>query len=1028
MKRKHIIFTVFFILLSYNIFSQVTSVTNITYSSAVVNFNTTTSSTNLHVFTKSFDDTIIFKENFAKFPKLYSSISMCQSGVALNIPYTYTLYAGCQARNLYSPNGDTCYFNANGEFVTPQLDLSKANGNYRIKFFAKNTSTTKIKKIYIAKINNSGDTSNITTISLSKNTSQYYDTVFYGGENNTRIRFSSVSEVAIDSIIISYPQENVVKTPISSSPFNLTANTTSYNLSSLTPNTKYYCYIEGTTDIIAFTTDKKIVLDSVFDISPNTAKISYTTLDNTSSRHIIVKKKSNYQTVLADDLFISEITTLTGSDYNCAIEIYNGIGKDVCLKDYSVNISYYSNTGIYYNLQDSTYKFSEKDTIKNNSCIVLSNGLNNLTVSNDGIFYRKDLTAAFNGNDPFALIHNQDTIDVFGSFQTTTPTITSGGWKDDITNIQTAKTILRRKANIHSGITTNPSSGFPTLSTEWTQIGNVNEVTAENLSDFGKHTMNGAIENFDSVALYTTLSNDSNSFNLTNLDTNTVYEVSVVVGSGEDSVVSNVIRFRTGNIKTRTANGTWNDKNWDKGLPNETDIAQVLNTQTLEIPQNYTAKCYNLVLKDEASGDKPNLINNGTLDVRNKIYVENYIKGYTSNTNGWNLIGLPIKTTSTNQDDIKNVLHISTNDDLYYWQEDYSENNSYGRWVNYKVTNSWSGDFFNNQRGYLVAYQNDTKLTFNGELNNENSYTLLNNASLSSPTDKRGWHLVCNPYPFSVSTSQLTTTNFSNPQTLNSSTGNYETVTTLLPYSAFMVQTNNSTNSLIINKNSAKSQINNNVKYLTLSVVSSDGYDKTKIAFDSNATNGYEIETDNHKLHGLSNSPEIYSVFNGESFLVNVVPTIKDSAKIDINFISKTNNDYTIKYNYDNSLTHFQRIILWDKQTNTMVADFLNDSIYTFHSDTNINIDKFQLRIYKNVSSIENPVIKQDNIIISQKGDMISVDSKDRIKSLTLINVKGQTINRNENKNTIHINQKGLFVLKVRTDNSEKSYKITFIN
>src|SRR5574344_1368988 len=377
MKRKHIIFTVFFILLSYNIFSQVTSVTNITYSSAVVNFNTTTSSTNLHVFTKSFDDTIIFKENFAKFPKLYLNISMCQSGVALNIPYTYTLYPGCQARNLYSPNGDTCYFNTDGEFITPQLDLSKANRNYRIKFFAKNTSTTKVKKIYIAKINNLGVLSGIDTISLSKNTSQFYDNVFSGGENNTRIRFSSVSEVAIDSIIISYPQENVVKTPIASSPFNLTANTTSYNLSSLTPNTKYYCCIEGTTDTIAFTTYKKIVLDSVFDISPNTAKISYTTLDNTSSRHIIVKKKSNYQTVLADDLFISEYSPIAGDR---AIEIYNGTGKDVCLKDYSVNISLHIGSGN--SDGDTIFKFTKYDTINNNSTIVIMENLQNNTINN----------------------------------------------------------------------------------------------------------------------------------------------------------------------------------------------------------------------------------------------------------------------------------------------------------------------------------------------------------------------------------------------------------------------------------------------------------------------------------------------------------------------------------------------------------------------------------------------------------------------------------------------------------------------
>jgi hypothetical protein len=652
--------------------------------------------------------------------------------------------------------------------------------------------------------------------------------------------------------------------------------------------------------------------------------------------------------------------------------------------------------------------------------------LNDMITSNDGCFYKQyrinGSSYTVDGNDAISIIKDGNYIDIFGCIGNNPGT--TNGWTS--TSNQTAKTTLRRKSSVSKGIKTNPSSGFPTLGTEWTQIGAASSINASNFEDFGKHTMDNAFGGFDSLVLNVNIGVSDTVYNLTNLEEGRIYEAYLVIGSGNDTVVSNKIEFKTGVNTQRTANGDWNDDNWSKGIPTITDNAIIINGQKVIIPDGVNAKCYNLIIKDTLNQTKASLINNGSLDIRNKAEVEAYFNGYTSNANGWYLFGLPISISSSTQDSIGNIFfNPTTNDDLYYWQEDYTDIDNNGRWINWKDIPLGSGDFFINSRGYLLSYAQNSQLKFFGDLNNNASYSLLNNASLSTPNNERGWHLCSNPYPFYIKIDNLQRTNISLPSILDPISSNYNALIiadSIPPFAGFMVQVSNSTNSLNVTKstNGSKTLIPQNI--LTLKVSSNQGYDKTRLIIMDSVTNGYDVKYDNRKLHGYGLSPEIYSRIGNENFSINSIPQIEDSLIIDINFISKANDNYRITLNVDNN-QDFKRIILYDKISNTNLIDFKIDTSYTFHSLAENNQDKFQLKLYKNLSSIKE-IKENERISLQQKEDEVKVISSSEIKSLEIINMKGQLINKNYKTNTINIPEKGVFILTIITSKNKYQRKI----
>ena len=445
---------------------------------------------------------------------------------------------------------------------------------------------------------------------------------------------------------------------------------------------------------------------------------------------------------------------------------------------------------------------------------------------------------------------------------------------------------------------------------------------------------------------------------------------------------------------------------------------------------------FSINLNEKSLFDKNSSIINQSNIIEDNISIEKIEKsfsGYDSKTvssTGWYLWGVPIEIGSENQTYIAEVLDArEDNDDidLYFWKEDYTDNESQGMWANYKAYD-FAEPFFKEGRGYLISYANNTTNSFSGKINDNSSYTLLDNASLSGVGAYYGWHLVANPYSFPISLSQLERTNSTAPSFLNSS-GNYEVLTganTLQPFEGFFVQVNNLTNSLVVNKNEPIAKLSlENINFTSFSISSIDGEDKTCLAFDTNFTNALEWQTDNHKLLGYGIAPEIYTTFNDEDFSVNVVPpSMEDTLNVDLRCIIKQEGEYSIKYNGELPIP-YNKAELYDRQSGEMLKDFSLDSVYVFSADETMNEDKFLLKFIRNY--LGGAYLASSHFInLSQNNNIIKVYSDEEINHITLYSLDGKEIFITKDKE-ITINKKGLFLLKVKTLTNEKVFKVIII-
>ncbi len=155
-------------------FSQSLTSLNITHNSTLISFpNPEGENLNVHIFTKSVEDTIALFENFSRFPITNSGNLYSADLAYLNLPSSYTNMSGFKGRNLFNTNGDSCSFYSNSGLVTPFMDLSKSGGSYRLRFYIKNTSTSTANYLRIYQSDSLGNfSSNFSTVSVNKNSSK----------------------------------------------------------------------------------------------------------------------------------------------------------------------------------------------------------------------------------------------------------------------------------------------------------------------------------------------------------------------------------------------------------------------------------------------------------------------------------------------------------------------------------------------------------------------------------------------------------------------------------------------------------------------------------------------------------------------------------------------------------------------------------------------------------------------------------------------------------------------------------------
>ena len=393
-----------------------------------------------------FSEDLIFAEDFSHFPSTQSGAMICNASQLLRMPDSYTLYPNCRAKRLYSPNGDTCFFDREGAFSTPYLDLSNHGNEVRLSYFLKSKHiSTCTFSVYL--VDEAGNQSLLQSIVLPKDASRIVDTVFNKPCNGFRLEFSVTGFVAFDNLKVS--SSDIITTYVR----NLTTAADTCVFDMLKADTRYFCRIVGHNDSLMFRTSKAIETADVNNISPYSADISVSCCQDISNARYVLKRLSDENTIYATDLFFSQVSSANTD--NRALEIYNGTGKDICLEDYRVVTDIHTGSGSY--SSTVVLGFTERDTIKSDSCIVIMQALHAMENNVNGVFYVNPSvigTVVIDGNDPIALIKGNDTIDIFGNFGESISN--QQGWNDEGT--RTAKTVLQRRPWVTKGVKTNVQS------------------------------------------------------------------------------------------------------------------------------------------------------------------------------------------------------------------------------------------------------------------------------------------------------------------------------------------------------------------------------------------------------------------------------------------------------------------------------------------------------------------------------------------------------------------------------------------
>lgn len=933
-----------------------------------------------------FKDTLIFEENFENFlsDQVISGTTIGAAGYLVEIPHSLTQYPGCRAQNIKVNDTGWCYITG-GKFSTPKIYAPVSSVVFlKVSSNKDNTLILNNETKNIAK--------GIKTESFTITTES--DTILFS--NN------SGKNLLIDYIKIISPREYLLSDNWDIVDGNLLIN-------NLLPNTGYYVEITDNQNQVSekyFLKTKKRNQEIISRIQdPNSVKLEWEDCGDCSFTSLSLYKVEN----ATKDLFFSRIASAPS---NFGLEIFNGTGKDICLGDYEV---------VFYPQRQSNagtimrYRFSENDTIAYGKYVCILNKLTALSNYDYITFPIKNYNGFLAGNDAFALLKKdaegnyRDTVDLFGKLLETS---------DGTATYE--NTILTRKTTIRQGIKKNPTNiqipYFKDINSEWDSVP-FNEANLNNGSL--RHGLATPI----TYIYVDSLEVQDNELVLSGLNSQTKYLC--ILKRGTDTLFTHT--FSTGNIVETQSSGSWSESSvWSDGIVPETYDKVVVNKgHKITIAEGDSVSCSDLVLCSDYSMDngKSELSIEGTFSVNN-VEVQASFDKYTENVNGWHLFGVPIDVNSSTRESIAESFNRGYEDDLYYLDE------ARYAWIPY-LQNVEDANFFTNKHGYLVAYKDDKTLSFKGDLFLEDSIVLLNNASYNQSLGN-GYHLVCNPYPFSVGLNNFTPNNVSGMWLLNPQTGAYipndnnqPSDFRIPPFGGVMTKVYNATNSLVLRKKAVAPDQNTNAKSvienLKFRLLSDGGYDEMKIYFRSDSDSLYD-KYDTYKMFSIGSAPDLYCSINDLSLSIASLSELDDSLRLRINVLSKDVGDLKLQlYEYTGD---FERVDLLDADSESLVCSLLDDSLYSISYNPANEIRTFDLLVKKRVLSSVN---KEDNEIeYIQIGRNIEIKNPQQIEEVILFDIQGREILRTETE-FLTLPFEGSFVLVIKSNGKEYFTKIISI-
>lgn len=933
-----------------------------------------------HENIRIYKDTLLFEEHFEHFlnGQVDKNTPIGGTSSLCTLPRSLTRTPYCRAKDIKVQfdsikNTTYCYLAKGSSFATPKMDIP-AGSVLEVKIQATNTK----RHLLI----------NDTDVEVKKQ-----DTII-------KMSLQALKEIVISredkdfkiySITITSPRDVLA-------PENYTLNDDTLRITNLSPSTKYHIEITDSETNEArhytFETKKQIENPTTRIQGANTVKLAWTN-NATQTTPILHLYKVNNAT---RDLLFSRIATKSG---NYGLEIYNGTGKDICLGDYEM--IFISNDNIN-SSHTQRYKFTLEDTIYKDTYIMMCGKLDSLNTyefitfpvimnyalsggTNSCMLLKKDLTGEY-----------RDTIDLFGRIVPGSSTA----------SLSYKNSILTRKNNITTGIKHNPQTTpyFKNPASEWDSV----YFDATNLNaDSMKHKLEHPIS-YSPISTITTTPGQEEII-INNLEPRSRYHCIMTINN--DTVAS--LGFDTGNIINSNTSGAWNNPaTWENATPPQaTDKVIIKKGHKITIPNGTNSECKELVLQSDyttpfADTNKSELTINGILKA-DKLTVETTFAAYTTSTTGWHLIGVPIDVEGLPAKDIAHCFQRTNNDDLYYLDEPlYS-------WIPYSEEHH-NEHFFTNTTGYLVAYKDNKTLSFEGKLYLRDTINLLKDASHTA-NKGQGYHLVCNPYPFTIGLNNISSNNIDGFWLLNPSTGAYTpsdnnqpSEFTVPPFGGIMTKVSTTTNTLTLHKNKIPQSKNKPAEtilgkiYLTLHT--EGGTDEARLYIRTDATMKYD-KYDTYKLFSVGSAPDIWFSVADEDLSVAAVYNTSDSINLHLKVSDKSGKELTMTRSEKDNI--FERISLCEQGTGIQLCDFITDSIYTFDCEEGRQDKEFELRL-KWHSDDKNPTCEE--MKITQTGREVRIEQPLNIDKVELFDIEGRLSAETTGKD-ITLPHAGCFVLRV---------------
>lgn len=368
-----------------------------------------------------------------------------------------------------------------------------------------------------------------------------------------------------------------------------------------------------------------------------------------------------------------------------------------------------------------------------------------------------------------------------------------------------------------------------------------------------------------------------------------------------------------------------------------------------------------------------------------------------------------------------------------------------------------TGTDLTEMKGFVVRPWENTTFTFTGDYNSGNQGT-NNNCPVTEGETKEGWNLIGNPYPSAIDWATgtgISLTNVYNTIVFRTGDVGSRTFNTyngvggigtdfggtnagiIPPMQGFWVKVNGTTTGGIELENTCRThnsqslyKNNEEVDFPVIRLQVSDNtqeiIDPLVIYFNENASDDFD-EYDSHKFN--TSQTHIYTELPIEGKIVINGMNLTDLEQkiIPIGFATDKNDLFTIKAN---SIANFDlntAIYLEDTQTGSIIQ-LTNGAEYTFQSDVNDGV-RFNLFFGDAFTQIESTKTQTTNIYGFNKSVYIYNVTEISDAVIRVYDIAGkllvEKIALNQKMTEIPVNETGLYIVEVITDNTRTIEKVS---